>query len=301
MSLIIVTFYKARMALLSMFIVLMVFLVGFSLSFTLGFGSRIYGFRNFKQSFLTLIKAIFSEFQYSDELEVASPAFGPLLQLLFQGFVNFCLVSLMIAIIEDAYQTAQEELNLEGGDKDILINNLKQQLYGIGHVTTNMNRMIRRNMGKLGRSMKANTHIGNDNGGGRREKEMEKEMKKEGGNKLRTAVRESKKRDMHSTEQSRHGSSSISSTRRRSSLKVKILDQYHEESESRFTAVHERMSLLEQKLDLILHKIGGGDDRGGGGGDGGDAANANNAANKFEQKIHEQKIHVDKKEKVIDV
>ena len=131
MSLIMVTFYKARMALVSMAIVLCVFLTGFALSFTLGFGDRIFGFRNFKRSFMTLINAIFTEFPHADELYQANSFLGPLLILLYQSFVNFCLVSLMIAIIEDAFQTAQEDLQREGGDKDLLINNLKKQLLGI--------------------------------------------------------------------------------------------------------------------------------------------------------------------------
>ena len=98
MSLIMVTFYKARMALLSMAIVLFVFLTGFALSFTLGFGDRIYGFRNFKRSFMTLINAIFTEFPHAAELSQANSFLGPLLILLYQSFVNFCLVSIMIAI-----------------------------------------------------------------------------------------------------------------------------------------------------------------------------------------------------------
>ncbi len=127
MYLIMETFFNARMALLSILIVLLVFLTGFALAFTLGFGDRVDGFRSFPYSFMTLTLAIFGEFPHEQDLQRANGVLGPLLLLLFQCFVNFCLVSLFIAIVEDAFTTAQDNLDKEEGEKDLLIRGMRNQ------------------------------------------------------------------------------------------------------------------------------------------------------------------------------
>jgi hypothetical protein len=131
MGLIVETFFNARKQILSICVLLFVFLVGFSLSFTLGFGHRIAGFRSFPIAFLTLVLAIFGEFTHAEELAQADTWIGPLLLLLFQGFVNFCLVSFLISIVDEAYNTAQDRLEeraaQEGGETDLLLVKMSQQ------------------------------------------------------------------------------------------------------------------------------------------------------------------------------
>ena len=263
MSLIVTTFYKARMTLFSMFIVLMVFLTGFSLAFTLGFGSRIYGFRNFKTAFLTLIKAIFDEFPHSEELNSANSFLGPGLQLLFQGFINFCLVSLMIAIIEDAFSLAQEELQEEGGDKDALINNLKKQIFGIAHHTKgNTKKLFQFAANRIRRGSLIRRHDEND----RRNSETEgitegidltdlpTLLTAELSGPLVAHIRESKVNTNTDGKKMKRGSSS---NKKHNSKIQRNLDKYHIENEERFDTVHSRMNALENKLDQILTALTG--------------------------------------------
>ena len=253
MSLIVTTFYKARMTLFSMFIVLMVFLTGFSLAFTLGFGSRIYGFRNFKTAFLTLIKAIFDEFPHSEELNSANSFLGPGLQLLFQGFINFCLVSLMIAIIEDAFSLAQEELQEEGGDKDALINNLKKQIFGIAHHTKgNTKKLFQFAANRIRRGSLSNRR--NSDTEGIDLTDLPTLLTAELSGPLVAHVRESKVNTNTDGKKMKRGSSS---NKKHNSKIQRNLDKYHLENEERFDTVHTRMNALENKLDQILTALTG--------------------------------------------
>jgi len=253
MSLIVTTFYKARMTLFSMFIVLMVFLTGFSLAFTLGFGSRIYGFRNFKTAFLTLIKAIFDEFPHSEELNSANSFLGPGLQLLFQGFINFCLVSLMIAIIEDAFSLAQEELQEEGGDKDALINNLKKQIFGIAHHTKgNTKKLFQFAANRIRRGSLSNRR--NSDTEGTDLTDLPTLLTAELSGPLVAHVRESKVNTNTDGKKMKRGSSS---NKKHNSKIQRNLDKYHIENEERFDTVNTRMNALENKLDQILTALTG--------------------------------------------
>ena len=280
MSLIMVTFYKARMALVSMAIVLCVFLTGFALSFTLGFGDRIFGFRNFKRSFMTLINAIFTEFPHADELYQANSFLGPLLILLYQSFVNFCLVSLMIAIIEDAFQTAQADLQREGGDKDLLINNLKRQLLGI---TRGVDKGTKSLWNKVKRSSVGSFHgapKGRAGGSGSETSNVEPtcttSQGKDGEGAIELKPINDRGNDQAKTKRSsivlntsineskiRHDQAPQTDHDQSSQLSALQLKQHHIESELRFNGVYNRINQLESKLDAILLVLsGGGKDEG---------------------------------------
>ena len=242
MSLIMVTFYKARMALLSMFIVLSVFLTGFALSFTLGFGTRISGFRNFRKSFITLGNALFGEFPHVEEINQVNSMLGPLLVFLFQGFVNFCLVSLMIAVIEDAFQTAQEELYAEDGDRDVLINNLRKQIVNVKDGFGKTGKNLWSKISKVRRNSKSESKSER-----KEAKELDdshNDVTNVGPKRLSQKVSESKTK--HTRRESKHLSVN-------SQFKM-----YLKESDGRINTVNTRIDSLEAKLDHILAALNGG-------------------------------------------
>ncbi len=115
MNLMLNTFYDARWALFALLILVVVFLVGFAMAFFVAFGHRIKGFRNFARSFVTLFNAMLDGYDEAQELERVHWLLGPGLYLFFQVFISFVLLSLLIAIIEDSFQQAQQEML---GNKD---------------------------------------------------------------------------------------------------------------------------------------------------------------------------------------
>jgi len=55
MSLLLTTFRMSGKSLCSMLLVTMVFVIGFTLALYIGFGQRVFGLRNFTQTFVTLL------------------------------------------------------------------------------------------------------------------------------------------------------------------------------------------------------------------------------------------------------
>ena len=130
MSLMLTTFYEARYSLFALLILVIIFLVGYSMAFYIAFGHRIKGFRSFSRSFITLLNSLLGSFDYQDELEHVNWLLGPLMYFTFQIFVSFVLLSLLIAIIEDAFNTTQKQLE-ENHEKDELVSALKATAKGM--------------------------------------------------------------------------------------------------------------------------------------------------------------------------
>ena len=124
MSLMLKTFYEARYSLFALLILVIIFLIGFAMAFYVAFGHRISGFRSFARSFNTLSASLLGDFKYLEELERVNWLLGPLLYFMYQVFVSFVLLSLLIAIIEDAFQSTQKELE-ENHEKDELVSAMK--------------------------------------------------------------------------------------------------------------------------------------------------------------------------------
>ena len=147
MSLMLTTFYEARYSLFALLVLVMIFLVGYALAFYIAFGHRIDGFRSFSRSFITLFNSILAGLEYQEELQRVNWLLGPFLYFSFQIFVSFVLLSLLIAIIEDAFQHTQNELN-EHHEKDQLVAAMKKT----GHnMWTNVIGGVRRSAKKMGR------------------------------------------------------------------------------------------------------------------------------------------------------
>ena len=121
MQLMLNTFYDARWALFALLVLVIVFLVGFSMAFFIAFGHRIEGFRSFSKSFVTLFFSLLDGFAEVKDLERVNWFLGPLLYLSFQVFISFVLLSLLIAIIEDSFNTAQEELKNNQGQDALVV------------------------------------------------------------------------------------------------------------------------------------------------------------------------------------
>ena len=127
MQLMLNTFYDARWALFALLVLVVVFLVGFSMAFFIAFGHRIEGFRSFSKSFVTLFFSLLDGFAQAKDLERVNWFLGPLLYLSFQVFISFVLLSLLIAIIEDSFNTAQEELK-NNNSEDALVVAMRNQV-----------------------------------------------------------------------------------------------------------------------------------------------------------------------------
>jgi hypothetical protein len=76
MSLLLTTCRMSAKSLLSMLLVTLIFVTGFTLSLYIGFGHRVYGLRNVQNTFVTLLFSVFSEFEYLDEIINANRFLG---------------------------------------------------------------------------------------------------------------------------------------------------------------------------------------------------------------------------------
>ena len=70
---------------------------------------------------------MFTEFQYVDEIINANRFLGPGILLVYFAFVNLILVSMLIAVVEEAFTRAQEDLRTTS-ETDKLFNSFKNNL-----------------------------------------------------------------------------------------------------------------------------------------------------------------------------
>lgn len=70
---------------------------------------------------------MFTEFQYIDEVINANRFLGPGILLVYFAFVNLILVSMLIAVVEEAFTRAQEDLRTTS-ETDKLFNSFKNNL-----------------------------------------------------------------------------------------------------------------------------------------------------------------------------
>ena len=71
--------------------------------------------------------SVFTEFQYIDEVINANRFLGPGILLVYFAFVNLILVSMLIAVVEEAFTRAQEDLRTTS-ETDKLFNSFKNNL-----------------------------------------------------------------------------------------------------------------------------------------------------------------------------
>ncbi|XP_053946123.1 polycystic kidney disease 2-like 1 protein [Anastrepha ludens] len=82
------------------------------------FGSQYHDFRNFYESFLTMIRMILGDFDY-ESIEAAHSVLGPIFFLTYIFLVFFILLNMFLAIINDTYSSVKSEV--KGGRNYLLI------------------------------------------------------------------------------------------------------------------------------------------------------------------------------------
>lgn len=87
-----------------------VVLFGSSQAFTLAFGTSLEAYRNLTQSFFSLTRVLFGDFDF-EALRMESPFMGPLMFFSFSMLGVFILLNMFIAIISDAFAETKAELD----------------------------------------------------------------------------------------------------------------------------------------------------------------------------------------------
>ena len=128
LSLLLTTLYNSRETLFAMLMITLIFIIGFALAIYVAFGHRVYGFRTFSQTLLNLMFSVFTEFEYLEEITTANRYLGPAIMLIYFIFVDLVLISMLIAVVEDAFSAAQDDLRTNA-DRDKLLESFQKSLY----------------------------------------------------------------------------------------------------------------------------------------------------------------------------
>ena len=127
LSLLLTTCRLSAKSLCSMLLVTLIFVTGFTLALYIGFGHRVYGLRNLSTTFITLLFSVFNEFEYVHEIINANRFLGPGILLIYFAFVDLILVSMLIAVVEEAFSRAQEDLRANR-ETDVLFNSFRNRI-----------------------------------------------------------------------------------------------------------------------------------------------------------------------------
>lgn len=86
--------------------------MGFVTAFQVGFGDRIFEFRNFKQSCVGTFRAVLEDFDY-DAFKSANSILGPILIVFFIFTMLFLLVEMFLGIVMANYEEVLDVLTSE--------------------------------------------------------------------------------------------------------------------------------------------------------------------------------------------
>jgi hypothetical protein len=82
-------------------------LLVFSLAYYIAFGPDLESYKGFGTTIMTMFQALFGNWDY-DQLKDSNKVFGPLLFLMFFVFVSLVLMNLLIGVLGQAYEEAQD-------------------------------------------------------------------------------------------------------------------------------------------------------------------------------------------------
>ena len=103
------TIALASKEMVSFLVILVVFLTGFAAAFHLGFGQELHQYKDLTQSFISLGLAMLGEFTFQDLMDV-NVYLGPILFVLYVVIVFFVILSMFLAIVDNAYDSVREEV-----------------------------------------------------------------------------------------------------------------------------------------------------------------------------------------------
>jgi hypothetical protein len=95
--------------------------MGFVTAFQVGFGDRIFEFRNFRQSCVGTFRAVLEDFDY-DAFKSANSILGPLIIVFFIFTMLFLLVEMFLGIVMANYE---EVLDVLGEEEEALPGHLR--------------------------------------------------------------------------------------------------------------------------------------------------------------------------------
>jgi len=95
----------------SLMVILSVVMVAYGVAFHLGWGTELAGYRNFATSFYTLFKATLGDFDLDELLSGTNWLFGPILFISFIVVMFFVIVSMFLAIVDNAYEAVRQKLD----------------------------------------------------------------------------------------------------------------------------------------------------------------------------------------------
>ncbi len=126
---IIFTTSKMLIAIVPLFIVLITFICSFSLAIYVGFNTVDYNLRSLRHTFITLLKASFGveSGEWESKIMISDRTIGTGIVFLFRFFVGFFLISMVVTIVDVAYNEMKENIE-EEFDNDVLVASLRIKL-----------------------------------------------------------------------------------------------------------------------------------------------------------------------------
>ena len=126
---IIFTTSKMLIAIVPLFIVLITFICSFSLAIYVGFNTVDYNLRSLRHTFITLLKASFGveSGEWEGKIMISDRTIGTGIVFLFRFFVGFFLISMVVTIVDVAYNDMKENIE-EEFDNDVLVASLRIKL-----------------------------------------------------------------------------------------------------------------------------------------------------------------------------
>ena len=88
-------------------------LFGFAQAGVLAFGVDVFDFRTFTDTFFTVLRIMLGDFDF-ESMQYSNRFFGPIYFVAFMVLVFFIMLSLFLAILNDAYLNVQEEQRKAG-------------------------------------------------------------------------------------------------------------------------------------------------------------------------------------------
>jgi hypothetical protein len=92
--------------------------IGYAIAFHVAFGSKIQQFRSFGHAFMTCFTSMFVDLELRAELWYSNRILGPFLLISYLVFTSFIVMSLVLAIMDSAFNEVRLEMLSESDEKD---------------------------------------------------------------------------------------------------------------------------------------------------------------------------------------
>ncbi|KAJ9457164.1 Polycystin-2 [Diplonema papillatum] len=102
------TIAKAKAELMGIVFIFLIVFIAFALMTHVVFGTVLYGYRDFTPTISSLLRMLLGDFDYT-EMRNGRQSFAPILFVVFNVVANFLLLNMVVAVLNQAFASVQEE------------------------------------------------------------------------------------------------------------------------------------------------------------------------------------------------